>query len=41
VTAAPADYLTQWQIAYHKMPDGSLAIPAREANGAVLFFREA
>jgi hypothetical protein len=35
-----ADYLTQWQIAHDEMPDGSLAIPAQEANGTVLFFRE-
>ena len=38
---ATADYLTQWQIAYDEMPDGSLAVPAKEANGAVLFLREA
>jgi catechol 2,3-dioxygenase-like lactoylglutathione lyase family enzyme len=37
---ATADYLTQWQIAYDEMPDGSLAIPAREANGTVLFLSE-
>lgn len=35
-----ADYLTQWQIAFDEMPDGSLAIPAREANGTVLFLAE-
>ena len=34
---ATADYLTSWQVAYDEMPDGSLAIPAREANGTVLF----
>jgi hypothetical protein len=38
---ATADYLTQWQIAYDEMPDGSLAIPAKEANGTVLFLAEA
>jgi hypothetical protein len=37
---ATADYLTQWQIAYDEMPDGSLAIPANEANGTVLFLTE-
>ena len=35
-----ADYLTQWQIAWDEMPDGSLAVPAGEASGAVLFFSE-
>src|SRR5258708_4887060 len=38
---ATADYLTQWQVAYDEMPDGSLAIPAKEANGTVLFLPEA
>jgi hypothetical protein len=33
-----ADHLTQRQVAFDKMPDGSLAVPAREASGAVLFF---
>jgi hypothetical protein len=37
---ATADYLTQWQIAFDELPDGSLAVPAREANGAMLFFCE-
>ena len=36
-----ADYLTQWQIAWDEMPDGSLVVPASEANGAILFFSEA
>ena len=36
-----ADYLTQWQIAWDEMPDGSLVVPAGEANGAILFFSEA
>jgi hypothetical protein len=36
-----ADYLTQWQIAWDEMPDGSLVLPASEANGAILFFAEA
>lgn len=35
-----ADYLTQWQIAFDEAPDGSLVVPASEANGAILFFRE-
>src|SRR5947209_6646828 len=37
---ATADYLTQWQVIYDEMPDGSLVIPAEEANGTVLFLRE-
>jgi len=36
-----ADYLTQWQIAWDEMPDGSLVVPTSEANGAILFFSEA
>jgi catechol 2,3-dioxygenase-like lactoylglutathione lyase family enzyme len=35
---AAADYLAQWQIPFDEMPDGSLAVPAAEANGTVLFF---
>jgi catechol 2,3-dioxygenase-like lactoylglutathione lyase family enzyme len=35
-----ADYLAQWQIPFDEAPDGRLAIPAEEANGAVLFFAE-
>jgi hypothetical protein len=35
-----ADYLAQWQIAFDEMPDGTLVVPASEANGAVLFFSE-
>jgi len=35
-----ADYLTQWQIAYDEVPAGGLAIPAKEANGTVLFLTE-
>jgi len=38
---ATGDYLTQRQIAFDEMPDGSLAIPAKEANGTVLFLAEA
>src|SRR3989440_9927045 len=37
---ATADYLAQWQIAYDEMPGGSIAIPAEEANGTVLFLTE-
>jgi hypothetical protein len=37
---ATADYLTQWQIAFDELPDGRLAIPAKEANGTILFFAE-
>ncbi|MBV8935221.1 MAG: VOC family protein [Alphaproteobacteria bacterium] len=33
-----ADYLTRHQIPFKEMPEGSLAVPAGEANGAVLFF---
>jgi hypothetical protein len=40
MTDAPADNLTQWQIAYDELPDGSLAIPAKEANDTVLFLTE-
>ena len=36
-----ADYLAQWQIAFDEMADGRLAVPACEANGALLFFTEA
>ena len=35
-----ADHLAQWQIAFDDMPDGSLVVPASEANGAILFFSE-
>src|SRR5215469_11643050 len=35
-----ADYLTQWQIAWDELPDGSLVVPTGEASGAVLFFSE-
>ena len=33
-----ADYLTQWQVPFDEMPDGSLVVPASQANGATLFF---
>jgi len=37
---ATADYLAQWQIAFDELPDGRLVVPAREANGTILFFAE-
>jgi hypothetical protein len=38
---ATADYLAQWQIAFDELPDGRLVVPAREANGTILFFAQA
>jgi catechol 2,3-dioxygenase-like lactoylglutathione lyase family enzyme len=35
-----ADYLTQWQVAFDELPDGRLAVPAKEANGTILFFAQ-
>ena len=35
-----AAFMRQHQIAFFEMPDGSLAVAPREANGAMLFFRE-
>jgi catechol 2,3-dioxygenase-like lactoylglutathione lyase family enzyme len=35
-----AAYLREHRIASAELPDGTLAVAAREANGAVLFFRE-
>ena len=35
-----ADHLTQWQVAFDELPDGRLAVPAKEANGTILFFTE-
>jgi catechol 2,3-dioxygenase-like lactoylglutathione lyase family enzyme len=35
-----ADYLTQWQVPFDEPPDGRLTVPAKEANGTVLFFAE-
>jgi catechol 2,3-dioxygenase-like lactoylglutathione lyase family enzyme len=35
-----ADYLTQSRIAFNEMPDGSLAVPATQATGAILFLAE-
>ena len=34
------DHLTQRQVAFNEMPGGTLAVPAREASGAVLLFGE-
>jgi hypothetical protein len=33
-------YLRAHEITFLELPDGDLAVPAREANGATLFFRE-
>jgi hypothetical protein len=35
-----AEYFEQRQIAIDELPDGSLVVPASEANGAILFFSE-
>jgi hypothetical protein len=35
---ATADYLASWQVAYETAADGSLLVPAGEANGTVLEF---
>ncbi len=35
-----ADYLTQSRITFDEMPDGSLAVPASQANGVILFLSE-
>jgi hypothetical protein len=35
-----AAYLRQRQIEFAELPDGSLIVPAREANGTVLFFSQ-
>jgi hypothetical protein len=34
------DHLTQRRVAFDEMPGGTLAVPAREASGAVLLFSE-
>jgi catechol 2,3-dioxygenase-like lactoylglutathione lyase family enzyme len=34
------DYLTGRQVAFGEIPGGGLAVPAREATGAILFFTE-
>ena len=33
-----ADYLTRRQVPFEEIPEGSLVVPAREANGVMLFF---
>ena len=35
-----ADHLTQWQIPFDELPGGSIAVPAREANGVLLVMSE-
>jgi Glyoxalase-like domain len=35
-----AEYLTRQPVAFDTMPDGSLAVPASEASGAILLFGE-
>jgi hypothetical protein len=35
-----ADYLTRRQVPFDETSDGSLVVPANEANGAMLFFGE-
>jgi hypothetical protein len=35
-----ADYLKRSRVAFDEMPDGSVVVPASEANGAILFFTE-
>jgi Glyoxalase-like domain len=35
-----AAYLKEQQIAFSELPDGAIAVPRGEANGAILFFRE-
>ena len=35
-----ADYFEQRPIAVDELPDGSLVVPAGEANGAILLFSE-
>jgi len=37
---ATADCLRQRQIVFDELPDGTLVVPASEANGAILFFSE-
>ena len=38
--AQTADCLRQLQVAFDELPDGRIAVPAREANGTILFFVE-
>jgi hypothetical protein len=37
---ATAAYLAQQKIPYLELPDGRLAVPAEQANGAILFFTQ-
>jgi hypothetical protein len=37
---AKADYFGRRQIHFDELPDGTLVVPASEANGAILFFSE-
>ena len=39
-TDGTAEYFKQQGIAFDEMPDGSLVVPARAADGAILFFSE-
>jgi hypothetical protein len=34
------DHMTRSHVGFVEIPDGSLVVPAREANGAMLFFSE-
>ena len=38
--AGTADCLRQRRVAFDALPDGRIAVPAREANGTILFFVE-
>ena len=38
--ARTADCLRRRQVGFITLPDGRLAVPAREANGTILFFVE-
>jgi catechol 2,3-dioxygenase-like lactoylglutathione lyase family enzyme len=38
--AGTADCLSQREIAFDELPDGTLVVPASQANGAILFFSE-
>ena len=37
-TEATVDYLTSWQVAHEIAGDGSVLVPAEEANGVALMF---
>jgi hypothetical protein len=34
-----ADHLTQWHVPHDELPDGTILVPGREANGATLIFQ--